>query len=157
MLITTHTSALHGATIPREPEPRTACLSYGSDNAGGVHLHLGGERIHLSGDAAHDLAAGLMAEATRPPSPAVTTRRRYTAESTTGPDEVQILREPEGITVSLHPGEGECRCGLTLLVGSDVDLAPLGDGRYRVTRCATGEVLGEVTDVPEPAPWEATR
>ena len=51
-------------------KPENAVLSYGSDNAGGVYLCLGAERIHLSGDAAHDLAAGLMAEATRPPSPA---------------------------------------------------------------------------------------
>lgn len=53
------------------PVADNAVLSYGSDNAGGVHLYLGDARIHLSGDAAHDLAAGLMAEATRPPSPSV--------------------------------------------------------------------------------------
>jgi hypothetical protein len=55
---------------PRGISPDNAGLSYGSDNAGGVYLHLGDARIHLSGDAAHDLAAGLMAEATRPASPA---------------------------------------------------------------------------------------
>lgn len=54
----------------RDIKPENAVLSYGSDNAGGVHLCLGDARIHLSGDAVHDLAAGLMAEASRPPSPA---------------------------------------------------------------------------------------
>jgi len=52
------------------PVEDNAVLSYGSDNAGGVHLCLGDARIHLSADAVHDLAAGLMAEATRPASPA---------------------------------------------------------------------------------------
>jgi hypothetical protein len=60
----------HRVTGIRPPRTENAALSYGSDNAGGVYLHLGDARIHLSGDAVHDLAAGLMAEATRPPSTA---------------------------------------------------------------------------------------
>lgn len=58
--------ALEVPVSDRDIKPESAALSYGSDNAGGVYLHLGDARIHLSGDAVHDLAAGLMAEATRP-------------------------------------------------------------------------------------------
>lgn len=50
------------------PVDDNAVLSYGSDNAGGVHLCLGNARIHLSPEAVTDLAAGLLAEASRPPS-----------------------------------------------------------------------------------------
>jgi hypothetical protein len=62
----------NGFTVPaaKSSVADPAVLSYGSDNAGGVHLCLGDVRIHLSGDAVHDLAAGLMAEASRLPSPA---------------------------------------------------------------------------------------
>lgn len=53
------------------PPPAVAppALAYGSDNAGGVHLCLGTERIHLTHEEALNLARGLEAEASLPPTP----------------------------------------------------------------------------------------
>lgn len=59
--------ARRGERIAAQPRP---LLAYGSDNGGGVHLHLGDAVTRLSHDEAHDLAAGLVREANRPNSPA---------------------------------------------------------------------------------------
>lgn len=55
-----------------QPTPATAPptpLAYGSDNAGGVHLHIGDARVHLTHAEALDLARGLEHEAHLPPAP----------------------------------------------------------------------------------------
>lgn len=49
--------------------PAPATLAYGSDNAGGVHLHIGDARVHLTHAEALDLARGLEHEAHLPPAP----------------------------------------------------------------------------------------
>ena len=52
-----------------EDSQKPATLAYGSDNAGGVHLCLGEARVHLTHTETLNLARGLEAEASLPPSP----------------------------------------------------------------------------------------
>jgi len=58
--------ARRGERDAARPRPM---LAFGSDNAGGVHLHLGDAVIHLSHAEAHDLSRGIAREADRPSGP----------------------------------------------------------------------------------------